>query len=286
MSEEMKDPRYRMLQAELRGLNTRMDAFIETQRPKAFVADLISINKAAAFADTRVECIGFDLFQISSDGDMTDISYKVVQLNGTTSLAMEAAESPQFLGPISAVLVTNDTAEAGRTVRITRFQGNIFALAAIKHGTPLSMTAAQSGRLFYAEQVEYAVSALDLFEDDEPLGAVAPTHFFAGTPVTAHNIMIHTVKWQFTPTAAETYQLYLLEGATAEAEQQEAEVIFDSGAGMVGGVVNLWVAGGVPTRLPVMARLTVAGTIWYKIDWSGPPGNTDGYIRVYGETFA
>jgi len=280
----MKDPRYRMLQAELRGLNSRMDAFIETQRPKPFVLDLISLDKAAAFADTRVECIGVDLIQISSDGDLTDVSYKVVHLDGSTSMEMEAAESPHILGPINALLVTNDTAEAGMTVRVARNQGHPAALAAIKHGTPMSMTVAAGSRMFYAEQVEYVAGADNLFEADQPLGT-EPTLFFVGVPAVPH-IMIHTIKHQFTPTAAETYQLYLLEAATAEDEQSEAEIIFDSGAGMVGGTMYIQVTGGAPARLPVMARLTDPGMIWYLVDWSGPPGDTDGYIRVYGEALA
>lgn len=279
---EITNPAYRAMLAEMRGLNTRMDAFIETQRPKEFILDLFSIDKAAAFADTRVECLGTDLIQISSDGDMTDISYKVVQLNGTVSLEMEAAESPQIPGPISAVLVTNDAAEAGTTVRIVRLQGNVFALAALQHGTPLAVNVTAGKRAFYAEAAEYVVSAEDLFEDDEPISAVAPTHYMTGAPL-ASNIMIHAVKYQMIPTAAVTYQLYLLEAATAEQQQQEAEIIYDSGAGIASGEVVLWVAGGAPSRLPVPARLAAPGVIWYKIDWSAAPGNTAGYIRVYGE---
>jgi len=285
MSEPMKDPRYKMMQAELRGLNSRVDALINVLSPKPFILDLISLPKAAAFADTRVECINVDLIQISSDGDLTDVSYKVVHLDGSVSLEMEAAESPHILGPINAVLVTNDTAEAGMTVRVARNQGNPSALAAIKHGTPSSVVTAAAGRMFYAEDVEYVAGPLDPFELDEPIDANAPTRFMTGIPL-ANNIMIHGVKYQMNPTAAVTYQLYLLEGATAEIQQQEAEIIYDSGAGIVGGAIVNWIAGGAPSRLQILARLTAPGIIWYKLDWSAAPGDTPGYIRVYGETLA
>lgn len=277
----MKDPRYRMLQSELRGLNSRMGALINILSPKPFILDLFNIDKAAEFADTRVECIGADLIQISTDGDLTNISYKIIHLDGSESLEMEAAESPHILGPVSAVLVTNDTAEAGTTVRVARNQGSQAALAAIQHGSPTATSVTSSKRLFYAEIVEYAPGVVN-FDDDEPIGAAAPTHFMTGAPLVPH-IMIHAIKYQMNPAAAETYQLYLLEGATAEAEQQEAEIIYDSGPGVAGGDIVTWVAGGAPARLPIIARLTAAGIIWYKLDWTGPPGNTGGYIRIYGE---
>ncbi len=285
MSEAITNPAFRAMIAEMRGINSRVDALINLMGPKPFILDLFNLDKAAVFADTRVECIGADLIQISSDGDLTDVSYKIVHLDGSVSLEMEAVESPHILGPVNAVLVSNDTAEAGMTVKVARNQGAIAALAAIQHGTPSSTVSAAAGRMFYAEIVEYVVGADNFFEDDEPIGAVAPTHNFVGVPLVTH-IMIHGVKYQMIPTAAVTYQLYLLEGATAEAQQQEAEIIYDSGPGIVGGDIVNWVAGGAPSRLPVMARLTAAGTIWYKLDWSAAPGNTAGYIRVYGEALA
>lgn len=281
----MKDPRYKMLQSELRGMNSRMDALINVLSPKPFVMDINTLAKAAVFALTRVECVGADLVQISTDGDLTNVSYFIVHLDGSVSLEMEAAESPHFLGPINAVLVTNDTAEAGTNIRVARYQASQAALSAILHGTPAAVNIAAASRMFYAEAVEYVVSLANIFEDDEPLDAALPTHFMTGNPLAVH-IKIHTIKYQMTPTNAVTYQLYLLEGATAEAEQQEAEVIFDSGPLQAAGGVYLWVAGGAPAELPVMARLTAAGIIWYKIDWSAAPGDTDGYIRVYGEVLA
>jgi len=285
MTEPMKDPRYKMLQSELGKLNAQMGALINVISPKPFVMDIFPLAKAAIFALTRVDCIGADLVQISTDGDLTNVSYQIVHLDGSTSVEMEAAESPHCLGPINAVLVNNDTAEAGVNIRVARYQASQAALSAILHGTPAAINVAAGGRMFYGEQVEYVVGADDYFEDDEPLNAVLPTHFFYGAPLVT-NILIHTIKYQFTPTAAETYQLYLLEGATAEAEQQEAEVIFDSGALQAAGVPYVWVAGGAPAELPVMARLTAAGLIWFKIDWTGAPGNTYGYIRVYGVVLA
>ena len=284
MSEEMKDPRYRMLQSELRGMNSRLDALIQIQKPKDFILDLFSISKAAAFTETRVECGGADLIQISSDGDLTQVSYKILHVDGSTSKEMEAAESPHILGPIVAVFVTNDTAEAGKTVRIARNQGNPAALAAIKHGTPGAIVIASSKRQFYAEIEEYTSGAPGYFETDQAWGTT-PTLSFAGSPLVNH-ILIHTIKHQITPTNAVTYQLWLLEAASAVDEQSEADIIYDSGAGQVGGTIYHVVAGGSPSKLPISARLLTAGEIYYMIDWSAAPGDSSGYIKVYGEVLA
>lgn len=281
MSEPMKDPRYKMLQTELRGLNTRLDALLNISRPKPFILDLKTISKAATFTDTLIECGGADLIQISTDGNLVDISYKVVHLDGSKSREVEAAESPQVIGRINALLITNDTAEAGKIVKIIRTQGAMAALAAIQHGTPMAINIAASKRLFYAEIEEYTSGAPGYFETDQVWGTL-PTLSFVGTPAVRH-VMIHTVKYQITPTAGETYQLWLLEGASDNDEQSEAEIIFASAAGQVGGTIYQWGAGGAPAKLPVLARLTTAGEIYYMIDWTGAPGNSSGYIRVYGE---
>jgi len=270
-----------MLQAELRGLNTRIDALLNINRPKPFILDLKTISKAAAFTDTEVECGGADLVQISTDGSLTDVSYKVVHLDGSTSREVEAAESPKVLGHINALLITNDTAEAGKTVKIIRMQGPIAALAALQHGTPMAIEIATSKRLFYAEIEEYTSGAPGYFETDQAMGTT-PTLSFVGSPA-VKNVMIHEIRWQITPTAAETYQLYLLEDASANDEQQESEIIFDSGAGMVGGTIYKQVLGGSPSKLPTLARLATAGTIYYMTGWSGAPGPSSGYIKVFGE---
>lgn len=279
--EDLKDPRYIALQAEMRGMNSRLDALINQGMPKSFVLDTRILSKASTFTDTEIECGGFDLIKISTDGDLTDVSYKILQRDGSTSREVEASEMPQFLGPVDAVFVTNDTAEAGKTVKVARIQASPEALAALPHGTPMAVSIATSKRMFYAEIEEYTTGAPGYFETDQAMGDT-PTLSFVGAPAVLH-IRIHTIKWQITPTAAETYQLYLLERASDNDEQQESDIIFDSGAGMVGGTIYTQVPGGSPAKLPIDVKLDTAGEIFYMTDWSGAPGNSSGYIKVYGE---
>jgi len=279
--EELKDPRYIALQSEMKGMNSRLDALINQGMPKNFVIDIREKSKASTFTDTEIEIGGFDLVKISTDGDLTDVSYKILQLDGGTSLEVEASEMPQFLGPASTLFLNNDTAEAGKTIRITRIQASPETLAALQHGTPMAVSIATSKRMFYAEIEEYTSGADNFFETDEAMGDL-PTLSFVGAPAVLH-LRIHTIKFQISPTAAETYQLYLLERASANDEQQESDIIFDSGAGMVGGTIYTQVPGGSPAKLPIDVKLDDLGEIWYMTDWSGAPGASTGYIKVYGE---
>ena len=264
------------------GMNTRLDALLNVYRPKPFVFDVEpSKSKAATFTDMRIECVGADLIRISTDGDLTDISYKIIQLDGAITQAIEAAETPQFPGPVMGILLTNDTIEPGKTIRVARVHGNVGALSALPHGTPSAVSVASATRMFYAEKVEYAASGSNFFEADQPQGTT-PSLFMLGGPL-ARNIRINTIKYQFTPTNAVTYQLKLLEAASADDQQSESDIIFDSGIGIVSGDIKIQVQGGSPAKLPIDVKLSTAGTIYYMVDWSAAPGDTHGYIKVYGE---
>lgn len=286
MSLELRDPRYVALQMELKQLNFQMGKLVSALEPVAFILDIGTISKAAAFADSEVMCQGSNLIQISTDGNLRDISYKVLQLDGRTTVEMEAAESPHILGPVTSVLVTNDTAEAGKTVRIARYRGSPGALAAIQHGTASSVSIGSveaSEKAFTAEKADYD-GVLNYFETDQALGTT-PTLYMTGTPAATTSAQIYTVKYQFTPTAAVTYQLYLLEDSQADDQRSESNIIFDSGAAQASGTIYIE-TGGASAKMPINVKLATAGRIWYLIDWSGAPGNTTGYIKVLGEVLS
>lgn len=242
------------------------------------------LDKSAAFTATRVRTEGFNLIQISSDGNLLDITYQIEGLSGKPGDTINAALSPHVVGHTLAVLVTNAGAEGGKYVYVDKYLAPWPLLAAIKHGTLQAVSVTAGKRAFYAEQVEYASSALNYFESDQPLGTT-PTLSFVGSPA-IQDALIHTIKWQFTPTNAVTYRLYLLQDAQAVDERSESDIFFDSGAGLAGGSINIQVAGGSPSKLPVHVRLATAGTIYYLIDWSAAPGDTTGYIKVYGEALS
>ncbi len=281
---EAKDPRFRALQGEIRGTNLRLDALINLLKPKPFVMDPWSKSKAGSFTDTEVICPGADLIQISTDGDQLNLSYKVVHLDGSKSESMEASESPHVLGPITAILLTNDTAEANKTVRVARYQASQAALSAILHGTPLAVSVSDSERMYFAEIEEYASGGSNYFETDQAMGTT-PTLAFVGSPLARH-LLIHTIKYSITPANAVTYQLYLLERKSADDQEQKADIFFDSGNLQVSGTPYCVVAGGSPSKLPILVNLETIGEIIYMVDWTAAPGNSKGYIRIYGVVLA
>lgn len=111
-----------------------------------------------------------------------------------------------------------------------------------------------------------------------------------GDPVS--KFILEDVQYMMNPTAAETYQLWLLEGNSAEDTAQQLEVVFYSPAAQVdstayrysnlGVQVGVGAAEGIQYKLPRLVELTTPNTLYYMLDWSGAPGVTPGYIKVRG----
>jgi len=146
-------------------------------RPKQF-----SLDKSSTFTDTIVRAQGFNVFQISSDGALRDVSYKIRGIDGTVSEEIEAAENPQFVGYLDQIIITNDTAESGTTVRALLFQVPWMLVGAILHGTSQSsgglltearLTPRAKGRIF---NTAVANNSTDFFGSD--LEVTNPTTLF------------------------------------------------------------------------------------------------------------
>jgi len=135
--------------------------------------------------------------------------------------------------------------------------------------------------MFYAEIEEYTTGVPGYFETEQVWGTL-PTLSFVGAPAVLH-IRIHTIKHQITPDGAQTYKLWLLERASDNDEQSESDIIYASEDAVTAGEIVCVVPGGSPAKLPIDVKLGTAGTIYYIIDWSAAPGNSSGYIKVYGE---
>jgi len=270
---DVRDPRFSALQFELKRLN---DLLAPDKVSDLSIAEL---DKGSAFKDAIVRCQGATLVQLSTDGDLSDVTYRLDK----KSKWMEAMESPHIAGPVATILVSNAAAEPGRMIRVARYRCSPLIAASIQHGTPKSTYIMGGAKKFYAQKVEYVSSTDNFFESDQPLGTT-PTLYMTGSPAVS-NIMIHTIKWQFTPTNAVTYQLFLLEDAQAVDEHSESNVLFASDEGMVGGTIYVQVEGGTPPKLPIQISLATEGRIYYLIDWSAAPGDTIGYIKIYGEAY-
>ena len=97
--------------------------------------DSQTISKASTFTDTDVDIEGFNLVQISSDGDLRNVSYRVRKSDANLTPTIEASLNPHITGFAKRVLVTNDTAEAGKTVFIEKFLVQPGQTPSIWHGS-------------------------------------------------------------------------------------------------------------------------------------------------------
>ena len=123
----------------------------------------------------------------------------------------------------------------------------------------------------------------NVFEDDEPLATTTPSLFINLTPATATAISVESIRYYMNPTAAVTYELYLLEGAQADAVTRYSQLVFDSEAAQADDTIYLVSRG---DKLPHIINLETAGRLYYMLDWSAAPGNTPGFIVVRGRVLA
>ena len=123
------------------------------------------------------------------------------------------------------------------------------------------------------------------FETDQAIGT-KPTHCIEIEPrdvngnLVVEKFQLQHVRYLMNCTNSVTYRLYLIESDVESAYDQKASVIFDSGTLRADNTMYIDVSANM---LPVNSKLRTKGKLWYLIDWSAAPGNTAGYIVVYGE---
>lgn len=136
----------------------------------------------------------------------------------------------------------------------------------------------------------------NVFETDQALGDT-PTLFLtitAPTGIPVKRFLLEEVCYYMDPTNGVTYQLLLLEAATADNVEQLQDLVFFSPAAQADAVCykynNLGYCADVASttaevlqyKLPVIVELTDANKLYYMLDWSGAPGDTKGFIKVRG----
>ena len=123
---------------------------------------------------------------------------------------------------------------------------------------------------------------LNAFETDKLITDI-PTQYIQLDPA-VRAFTLNSVRYLMTPTAAETYELILLKGASLDDIESLSNLVWRSGAAM---------ASGTPYKrcnnedeLPKIVDLDDEGLFYYMMMWTGAPGNTPGFIRVRGRKLA
>ena len=120
--------------------------------------------------------------------------------------------------------------------------------------------------------------ALNAFEADQDIGTLSTLAILLEPTVKA--FLLQEVMFYMNPTAAETYELYFLEGPIADDMTALSKVVFNSGPLMADSVP--YYVCEAQGKLPRIVSLDEPGLLYYNVDWTGAPGNTPGYIVVKG----
>jgi len=125
-----------------------------------------------------------------------------------------------------------------------------------------------TGNVFETEGVITAIPDLLLTTDDKRV----------------HRFEITDIIFYMNPTAAETYEILLFEGAFAGDVKSLAQIVWRSGAAMVDSTP--YIRTNNEDELPKIVELSNEGLLYYMMLWTGAPGNTPGYIKVRGRKLA
>ena len=96
-----------------------------------------SYDKGSTFTDKEIFVMGWKLVQISTDGDIASVSYKVLTLDGELTSKIEASLSPHIIGPISRIKLTNNKAESGKKIFVTCYMGPDELITSIPYNLPI-----------------------------------------------------------------------------------------------------------------------------------------------------
>lgn len=95
-------------------------------KPEMSYIERFNLSKAsvqATFDDTlKIDGQEYNLYVISTDGEIDDISYQVTNQGGGKVAEMEAAQFPYIPGPVADIRFKNDFAEAGTSIQVTAYK--------------------------------------------------------------------------------------------------------------------------------------------------------------------
>ena len=138
-----------------------------------------------------------------------------------------------------------------------------------------------------SEMVEFYLVDADgtgnVFESVDLITDTPSTTLTTDDPRVKHFEIIDII-FMMNPTAAETPEIVLLEGAIADDVTSLSKIVWTSGAGMVDS--TRYIRSNNEDELPKIVNLDDEGLLYYLMIWTGAPGNTPGYIRVRGRKLA
>ena len=224
----------------------------------------------------------------SIEGDFIEVVYLskdvatcTIKLDRNTNPAIDLNRVKNLRGPFQRFFLTTTsiagTTNAGKTLIL--FIGR--AGAAEAYSQIQAVNVLGQAQLVYCKLLDAAGTG-NYFETDEAMGAT-PTLYMSLVPSDVERFVLDEISYRMEAANAVTFQLYLLEDASADDLTQLSDVIFDSGAAQARNTTyNISPTGAHTTLVPRNVKLATAGKLYYMIDWSGAPGNTPGFIYIKG----
>ena len=142
-------------------------------------------------------------------------------------------------------------------------------------------------RLVVGAKIEETGGAASSFNVEKTYMTDKPTQWIPLLGATTQKMRINTIRFYLSSADAATFQLWLLKHDThpvgADTEQARADMIYDSGAGLLNNTQYIVISGGT---LPIEVELGDTAKLYYMIDWNAAPGVTVGHIVVTGDKLA
>lgn len=134
-------------------------------------------SKTGTFTDTPFDIRNFNVVLISTDGDITDLTYKTKDLDGYESIDTLVQAIPKIVGTFEKFFLTNSTGEAGKIVYIDKFRfENPSIIPALQHGTTQATTISIGDVDFRGIVEAGSVSVLNQANDSDWFGTnITPT---------------------------------------------------------------------------------------------------------------
>jgi hypothetical protein len=152
-------------------------------------------------------------------------------------------------------------------------------ICAVASGEKLTLTGG-AGEVYF--ETDQAIT-------DTPTLSIVITDNMGNRP---RAMLLEEVTFYMNPTNAETYQLYLMQGATAGDLETFTDIVFWSPAAQADSVFYSYHASGYQAtvstdevasyKLPRVVEFASPGILYYMLDWSGAPGVTPGFIKIKG----
>ena len=138
-----------------------------------------------------------------------------------------------------------------------------------------------------SEMVEFylidADGTADLFETEQVI-TDTPTETLITDDPRVKRFEIFDIIFMVNPTAAETPEIILFEGAVDDDVTSLSKIVWTSGAGMVDS--TRYIRSNNEDELPKIVNLDDEGVFYIMTIWTGTPGNTPGYFRARGRKLA